>query len=366
MKGNISKHKHGYKCRLGIQPSPFQNCFYPHGYHGDSRMSSKVRYFIKSPLTPLYQRGELHIPLSEGRIRGASVSSPLGKGNSGGFIGLKAKTALPPCARNSYYEKAEIIVYLVSILALLLLFSGCAKRVSAYPSPSSAKTAHPPSASSRSVPATQRPYEIFGEVYYPIPSADGFVEEGFASWYGPNFHCKATACGEVYDMYDMTAAHKVLPMHTYLRVVNLENSQETVVRVNDRGPFVKGRILDLSLSAAKALGMYLNGTAFVRIEALGMPTEVVENGQKVKRFVQANYKLGDFWVQVGAFADRNNAERLRSDLKKSYDKVEIELYNREDKLLYRVQVFASNNLDQAREKEQLFSSRFAGAFLVAK
>jgi len=102
----------------------------------------------------------------------------------------------------------------------------------------------------RSIPPTQRPYEIFGEVYYPLPSADGFAEEGIASWYGPDFHGNCTSCGEIYDMYEFTAAHKLLPMHTYVRVLNLENNRETVVRINDRGPFVKGRVIDLSLAAA--------------------------------------------------------------------------------------------------------------------
>lgn len=253
--------------------------------------------------------------------------------------------------------------------AVLLLLAGCAAKIRHYPSP-----AKPAAAASKSTPAkpkaapgTQRPYEVFGEVYYPLPSAEDFVEEGFASWYGPNFHCKSTACGEIYNMYDLTAAHRVLPMHTYLRVLNLENGLETVVRVNDRGPFVKWRVVDLSLAAAKALGVYLNGTAYVRIEALGTPTEVTENGQKVKRFVHtADYKLGDFWIQVGAFTDKNNADRLKNSLQRDYEKVEIDPYNRDDKLFYRVQIFAATNLDRAKAMERDLSGRFPDAFVVAK
>ncbi|MDI6791004.1 MAG: septal ring lytic transglycosylase RlpA family protein [Thermodesulfobacteriota bacterium] len=220
----------------------------------------------------------------------------------------------------------------------------------------------------KGIPPTQRPYEIFGEAYYPIPSADGFAEEGIASWYGPDFHGKGTSCGEIYDMYEFTAAHKLLPMHTYVRVLNLENNQETVVRINDRGPFVKGRVIDLSLAAAKEIGMHNNGTAFVRIEALGAPTEVSENGQRVKRFVQTmDYRAGKFWIQVGAFTSKDNADRLRDSLNKNYDQVDIEAHNRGDALFYRVQVFASTNLDKARDIQRQFEDNgFHGAFLVAR
>jgi rare lipoprotein A len=220
----------------------------------------------------------------------------------------------------------------------------------------------------KGIPPTQRPYEIFGEVYYPIPSADGFAEEGIASWYGPDFHGKGTSCGEIYDMYEFTAAHKLLPMHTYVRVLNLENNQETVVRINDRGPFVKGRVIDLSLAAAKEIGMHNNGTAFVRVEALGTPTEVSENGQRVKRFVQTmDYRAGKFWIQVGAFTNKDNADRLRDSLNKNYDQVDIEAHNRGDALFYRVQVFASTNLDKARDIQRQFEDNgFPGVFLVAR
>ena len=218
----------------------------------------------------------------------------------------------------------------------------------------------------KGLPPTQRPYEVFGETYYPLPSAEGFIEEGFASWYGPDFHSKSTACGEIYNMHDHTAAHKILPMQTYVRVLNRENGLETVVRINDRGPFVKGRVIDLSLTAAKEIGIHTNGTSYVRIEALGTPTEVFENGRKVTRFVPGNYTIGNFWIQVGAFTQKENAERLRNDLGKSCGKTEIELYDRGDVLFYRVQVFASTDLNKARILEREFSSTFPDSFLVAR
>lgn len=248
-------------------------------------------------------------------------------------------------------------VFCVLSISIAVVFTACA---------STPRYKYPPA--TKGLPPTQRPYEVFGEVYYPVPSVDSFIEEGLASWYGPDFDGKATACGEVYNMYDYTAAHKILPMHTCVRVLNLENGLETVVRINDRGPFVKGRVIDLSLAAAKEIGMYENGTAYVRVEALGTPVETYENGRRVKRFVQTrDYKIGDFWIQVGAFTHKTNADRLRDRLKKSYDQVDIEMYDRGDIWFYRVQIFAATNLDKARDIEQKFEGQgFTDAFVVAR
>ncbi|MEA1867752.1 MAG: septal ring lytic transglycosylase RlpA family protein, partial [Thermodesulfobacteriota bacterium] len=105
------------------------------------------------------------------------------------------------------------------------------------------------------MPATQRPYEVNGHVYYPLPFAKGFVEEGYASWYGKKFHGRPTASSEPYNMYAITAAHRTLPMNTYVRVLNLANGREVVVRINDRGPFAKKRIIDLSYGAAGKVGL---------------------------------------------------------------------------------------------------------------
>ena len=116
--------------------------------------------------------------------------------------------------------------------------------------------------------ATQRPYVIKGITYIPIPSASGYRESGIASWYGEPFHGRRTSNGEIYDMYGDTAAHKTLPMDTMLLVKNLDNGRSTVVRVNDRGPFVRERIIDLSFTKAKELGVVGKGTARVEIVAL--------------------------------------------------------------------------------------------------
>jgi len=118
-------------------------------------------------------------------------------------------------------------------------------------------------------PATMRPYTISGKTYYPEVVKVGDTQTGIASWYGPNFHGKKTSNGETYNMNAMTAAHKTYPMNTMVKVTNRDTGASAVVRINDRGPFVSGRIIDLSKTAAKKVGVYAKGTARVKIEVLG-------------------------------------------------------------------------------------------------
>ncbi len=165
---------------------------------------------------------------------------------------------------------------------------------------------------------TQRPYEVNGTRYQPIPSAEGFVEQGVASWYGKDFHGRKTSNGEVYDMHAMTAAHKTLPMNVYLKVTNLDSGRSAVVRINDRGPFVKSRIIDLSYAAATELGVVGPGTAPVRIEALGYRED--QRGDTEPHYRQpVSYDTGAFMVQVGAFTVRENAYRLAEKLMGQFD-----------------------------------------------
>lgn len=115
----------------------------------------------------------------------------------------------------------------------------------------------------------KRSYTVMGKTYYPMSKVDpGYSETGLASWYGPGFHGKTTASNEKYNMHELTAAHNVLPLHTLVRVTNLNNKKEAFVRINDRGPFVGDRVLDLSLGAAEQLGMVRNGVAPVRIAVI--------------------------------------------------------------------------------------------------
>lgn len=154
-------------------------------------------------------------------------------------------------------------------------------------------------------------YEVFGRRYYVLSSSSAYVERGVASWYGPGFHKIRTSTGEPYDMYGMTAAHKTLPLPAYVRVTNLQNGRSAVVRVNDRGPFVGNRIIDLSYTAAAKLDMLRNGTAMVEVRAID-PS--VPAGTPSAAAPPAAPLDASLFVQAGAFADPANALRLASRL----------------------------------------------------
>jgi rare lipoprotein A len=151
-------------------------------------------------------------------------------------------------------------------------------------------------------------YHVFGKRYTVLASARGHVERGVASWYGPGFHNARTSNGEVYDMYAMTAAHKTLPLPCYARVTNLANGRSVVVRINDRGPFVGNRIIDLSYTAAAKLDMLRDGTALVEMRTLSP-----EAPAPLDRAVQT--PPPELFVQVGAFAEQGNAVRLAERLR---------------------------------------------------
>lgn len=152
-------------------------------------------------------------------------------------------------------------------------------------------------------------YEVAGRRYHVMDSSTGYVERGVASWYGKKFHGRLTSNGETYDMYSVSAAHKTLPLPTYARVTNLENGRELVVRINDRGPFVKDRIIDLSYAAAHRLGVVEQGTAFVEVRAID------PKGRRSAEPTRATG--GKMYVQVGAFSDSDNADALRGRLQRA-------------------------------------------------
>ena len=217
------------------------------------------------------------------------------------------------------------------------------------------------------IPGTQRPYIINGKKYYPLPSAEGFIQTGIASWYGKKFHGRKTANGETYDMHVMTAAHKTLPMDTHLLVKNLENDQEITVRVNDRGPFVKGRIIDLSYEAAQKAGIVAKGTGRVRITALGEAVKYRQGDITIERFKEhKDFTKGNFYVQVGSFSQKENAVRLKGRMLKWGKNAVIRTFTHEGKLFHRVQVRAGRTLQEAKHMENAFEeSGFPGAFVIA-
>jgi rare lipoprotein A len=212
----------------------------------------------------------------------------------------------------------------------------------------------PPRAEARSRHGNPPFYTVFGKRYYVLSSSAAYVERGVASWYGPGFHKVQTSTGEQYDMYGMTAAHKTLPLPAYVRVTNLQNGRSVVVRVNDRGPFVGNRIIDLSYTAASRLDMLRNGTAMVEVRALDFAPTTPDPGATLLSAAPASPATGQagaaastgatstaatsagaapaaeagdpasapvvagrtlLFVQAGAFADPANAERLAAKLR---------------------------------------------------
>ncbi len=197
---------------------------------------------------------------------------------------------------------------------------------------------------------TLRPYSVFGIRYYPFVANVGDQFRGIASWYGPDFHAKKTSNGEIYNMYALTAAHKTLPMNTVVRVDNLENGKSVVVRINDRGPFVRGRIIDLSNKAAHAIDMVRKGTAKVKVTVLGYNGEienynapimattpkpvVVKKEKKVTQVeplkplkIKSNVTPvldGNYSLQLGAFSQASGAISTRDKYQSLYPSNKVE------------------------------------------
>lgn len=216
---------------------------------------------------------------------------------------------------------------------VLAALAACSSN-SPQPAPSGSRSAINPERSSRGNPPY---YEVFGKRYYVLESSDGFREQGIASWYGHDFHGKATSSGEVYDMRQLTAAHKTLPIPTWVEVTNLSNGRQVIVKVNDRGPFVDDRIIDLSERAAEELDMIETGTVRVRIRALGTPVDSVRqtlpvladtppeqprnrgfsliSSAEAATVSPSDTVYRPVYVQVGAFSDRDNATKLVRQLK---------------------------------------------------
>ena len=166
--------------------------------------------------------------------------------------------------------------------------------------------------------------------YFP----SGNVQTGLASWYGPGFHGKTTSSKEIFNMYDLTAAHRTLPFGTHVMVTNLDNGKSAIVRINDRGPFIKGRIIDLSYAAANMLGMIGEGVVTVKIEVLG---DISPKKSEQK-----------FSIQVGAFIFKENALALKKKLQRKYKGVYISLFKTPNQTYYRVRIKA-RDLESAQK-----------------
>lgn len=239
----------------------------------------------------------------------------------------------------------------VSLLLVIIWINAC---TSAIQSPPPARPGHP------------KPYRVRGQWYQPLPHARDFVQKGMASWYGKKFHGRRTSNGEIYNMYELTAAHKTLPLGTYVRVENLTNGKTVDLRVNDRGPFIRGRIIDLSYAGAKQIGMIGPGTASVKVVALGAPAPTPSAGQGPK-YLPIDYYSGNFTFQVGAFTERDNAQRLVKKLDQDYHNAHMVPYFDGSRTFYRVRVGRSNSLETAIQQEQiLVKNGYPDTFIVAE
>ena len=251
-----------------------------------------------------------------------------------------------------------------------------------------------PDPAARSEPRSESgnfsPYVVFGQTYNVLPSGEGYVEEGVASWYGTKFNGRATASGETYDMFTLTAAHKTLPIPCYVRVTNLRNARTTIVRVNDRGPFHDERVMDLSFAAAVKLGFDLQGTAPVKLEVVAAaqgspiprtqiaradstpsPLVIVPNARVEAQTVAMTAPAfsaasdGALFLQAGAFRSREGAERLRTIIRRVLGTSTQVAFAIGSDAVHRVRVGPLFDMDEAsRVQNKLIEANLGVALIV--
>ncbi|MGD9971065.1 MAG: septal ring lytic transglycosylase RlpA family protein [Sulfuricurvum sp.] len=260
------------------------------------------------------------------------------------------------------------------VLVLALLIGGCTtknrsysyskKTSQKYPSEHLAMSSSNVYKANGELHATMRPYTVGGKEYSPTVVRVGDTFEGRASWYGSEFHGKQTSSGEAYDMYAMTAAHKTLPMNTVVKVTNLETNAQTVVRINDRGPFVESRVIDLSLAASKEVGLYGKGTVAVSLEVLGFEPgsdrtiDMVRLAEGPKESV-----LTSFFVQIGSFERIEGALSTKQKYAnfKGYSAI-IKDTEYNNKRLFRV--WLGGFRSEAEARDFIAQGYFDGSFIV--
>jgi rare lipoprotein A len=250
------------------------------------------------------------------------------------------KTNFPPdTAHRPVAPKILRLTWL--LLILLTVVQACTKPVrwedqnSPAPEPGTQRD----SRGSRGNPAF---YTVFGQRYYVLDTSSGYKERGVASWYGKKFHGKATSSGEIYNMYAMTAAHKTLPLPTEARVTNLRNGKSVIITINDRGPFVDNRIIDLSYSAARQLDMITAGTALVEVETLSSGGRVAAKPVDTQTTLIMPTTIAEsvkLYLQVGAFGEQLNAQQLQQKLQAGgLDNVIVHYDGESQPALYRVRL----------------------------
>lgn len=200
--------------------------------------------------------------------------------------------------------------------------------------------------------ATMKPYIIAGKKYYPTKTKMGAKYRGIASWYGPNFHAKLTSNGEVYDMFAFTAASKTLPMNTMVEVKNLENGKKTIVRINDRGPFIEGRIIDLSNSAARQIDMVKQGTVDVELTVIGFNGKIARNNYEKNE----SQSLEAYSIQIGAFSKLEGAKITKKKIERLLENTNYKAYIKQSKIngkwLNRVIIKGFRSLEEAEDYQK--------------
>jgi rare lipoprotein A len=250
-----------------------------------------------------------------------------------------------PAESNQIHHSVRVkllLFFALTFVSVFLFAAGCAHK----PRQTQAPPAQTPAPQQVPSPQPTRPTPPAYEQQAP---ANGWAEEGVASWYGYPFQGRRTSNGEIYDMHEFTAAHRTLPFNATVRVTNLTNGKQTEVRINDRGPFVANRVIDLSLSAAQAIEMVGPGTARVRLEVISGP----------------NPSVGYFGVQVGAFLVHENAARLKAQLESRYPPVSVVPFESANGTFYRVRIGRLPSEEAARSlAEQLHDSEQFTTFVV--
>jgi rare lipoprotein A len=258
-------------------------------------------------------------------------------------------------------KRLTVIFTLMMMLALSFLTTGCSQKRKGVIKP----TKYTSAARHKS---TMRSYKVLGKRYHPTFVEEGQEMRGISSWYGPNFHGKYTSNGEVYNMHARTAAHKTWPMDTMVKVKNLQNGKSTIVRINDRGPFVRGRIIDCSYTAGKEIGLDRMGIAKVEIQVVGFAGKVQSAATIAKRkstHTQTRIRLSNFGVQVGAFRRYQGAQIYKRKYARLYPRYKTVIKKFSDvdgEPLYRVWLMGFGSEEEARDFKN--SNDLAGAFIV--
>ena len=204
----------------------------------------------------------------------------------------------------------------------------------------------------RTLAGNRSPYEVLGKTYYVLPTEAGYSQRGIASWYGEKFHGHKTSNGEIFSMYEVSAAHKSLPIPSFLKVTNLDNNRSIVVRVNDRGPFHGERIIDLSYAAALKLGYAHRGTTRVQLDAVIVNEPIANQDQSASKEVLEILSSPEMFLQVGAFSDIKSAESVSNKLRKMTSRPVFirSIKNSKNDILHRVRI---GPVDDSNEIQQI-------------